>query len=227
MEAIETLKQEEVNRMLGINKKYLLYIIIFAFVLYACYESIYSLVVGFDIRHLPYSFSDMISPTLGFAVAIIGAFHLNRFIEYITIKSNQSKVVKYAIKYWPLFLIAIYALYPKFINEVVLNIPAILVFISYWGLSAAFSEFKRGNKASFIRSEEANLFATCLLMILAVTIYAYTNATIDRKGLRVSKSEIIIGEIGNNRVVRIFEKGVLLADKKTNKLKYERFQKRK
>ena len=227
MEAIESLKQEEMNRMFGINKKYLPFIIVFAFVLYACYESIYSLVVGFDIRHLPYSFSDMIAPILGFTGAIISAFHLNKFMEYITIKSNHHKVVKYAIKYWPLSLIAIYALYPKYITEVILNIPAVLVFISYWVLSAVFSEFKRGNKASFIRSEEVNLFASCLLMIVAVTIYAYTNATIDSKGLRVSKSEVILGEIGNNRIVRIFEKGVLLADKTTNELKYERFQKTK
>ncbi|KIE04539.1 hypothetical protein NF27_HL00040 [Candidatus Jidaibacter acanthamoeba] len=168
MEAIETLKQEEINRMFGINKKYLLSIIALAFILYACYERIYCYVLGFDCSHLPHSFSDMIEPTLGFAVAIICAFHLNRFMEYITIKSNQPKVVQYAIKYWPLCLIPIYALYPKYITEVILNIPAVLVFISYWVLNAVFSEFKRGNKDSFIRSKEVNLLASCLLMIVAV-----------------------------------------------------------
>ena len=227
MEAIEPLKQEEINRIFGINKKYLPFIIVFAFVLYACYESIYSLVVGFDIRHVPYSFSDMIAPILGFTGAIIGAFHLNRFMEYITIKSNQPKVVKYAIKYCPLSLIAIYTLYPKFINEIILNIPAVLVSISYWVLSAVFSEFKRGNKNNFIRSEEANLFASCLLMVLPVIIYAYTNAIIDIKGLRLSPLDISFEGLGNNRIVRVLEKGMIVADKATNELKYEHFQKKK
>ncbi|KIE06221.1 hypothetical protein NF27_BA00040 [Candidatus Jidaibacter acanthamoeba] len=227
MEAIETLKQEELNTMFGINKKYLLYVIAFALILYACYEKIYCYVLSFDIRHLPYSFSDMISPTLGFAGAIIGAFHLNTFMEYITVKSNQPKVVKYAIKYWPLSLIAVYTLYPKFINELILNIPAVLVFISYWILSAVFSEFKKGSKSGVMRSEGVNLLTSCVLMVLPVIIYAYTNAIIDIKGLRLSPLDISFEDLGNSRIVRVLEKGMIVADKTTNELKYEHFQKRK